>query len=74
MAESIAGQTVRVKIKGAAGDPPLYAVAEPDPVKAVTIVRDGIGAAPDDLVEAIGTIPPKNIAALGLSPGEFERL
>ena len=50
MAASIAGQTVQVKIKGLAGDALLYAVAEPDPGKAATIVREGIGAAPDDLV------------------------
>jgi hypothetical protein len=74
MADSIGGQTVRAKIKGLAGGPLLYAVAEPDPTKAVTIVREGIGAAPDDLVETIGPIPAENIATLGLSPGEFERL
>jgi len=74
VAHAIAGQTVQVKIKGLAGDSLLYAVAEPDQAKAVAIVREGIGAAHDDLVEAIGSIPAENIAALGLSLGEFERL
>ena len=74
MTDFIAGQTVRVKLKGLAGDPLLYAVAEPDPTKAVAIVRAGIGTNPDDLVEAIGPIPAKNIELLDLSPGEFERI
>jgi hypothetical protein len=77
VAGSIEGQTVRVTSKGShAGQPTLsfYAVAEPDPTKAEAIVRDEIGAAPDDLIEAIKPLSDAEVAALGLNPGQFERL
>ena len=77
MADSIEGQTIRVTSKDPDGGEPVvsfYAVAEPDPIKASAIVRDIIEATADDLIEAIGSIPAEEITALGLSPGEFERL
>ena len=77
MADSIEGQTIRVTSKDPDGGEPIvsyYAVAEPDPIKASAIVKDTMEATADDLIEAIGSIPAEEIAALGLSPGEFERL
>jgi len=77
MADTIEGQTVRVTSKGSDGGEPavsFYAVAEPDPGEAVALVRDEIGATPDDLVEVVGPLTAEKIAALRLSPGRFERL
>jgi hypothetical protein len=77
MADAIEGQTVRVTTKGSEGGEPAvsyYAVAEPDPGEAVALVRDEIGAAPDDLVEVVAPLTAEKIAALRLGPGQFERL
>ena len=77
MANSIEGQTIRITTKRSDGGEPIlsfYAVAEPDPLKAEAIVRDTIGAAPDDLIEAVGSLSGEEVGALGLNPGQFQRL
>ncbi len=77
MATSIEGQTVRVTTKRPDGGSPtldFYAVAESDPKKAEAIVTEAIGANSDELVEAIGLLSAAEITALGLGPGQFERL
>jgi hypothetical protein len=64
------GQVVLVTTEPLAGGPPVrsvYYVAEQDPAKAEAII------APNERVEAWGTLPELAVKALGLKPGDFMR-
>jgi hypothetical protein len=80
MTDSIEGQTIRVTTKtlsdGELAQPMavFYAIAEPDLIKAEAIIREAVGAASNELVEAVGTLTAAQIIALGLKPGGFGRL
>jgi hypothetical protein len=75
--DQVSGRTILVTTKALDGGEPLkvyYAVAEPDPEKAVAIVRDGLGITSDEMVEAVGSLSAEQLIVLALRPGHFERL
>lgn len=77
MEQPISGHTILVTTKALDGGEPLkvyYAVAEPDPEKAIAIVRDGLGITSDEAVEAVGPLSAEQLVALALAPGHFEQL
>ena len=66
------GQVVLVTTERLEGGPPVrsvYYVAEEDPAKAEAIV--GAVMAPNERVEALGSLPEAAVRALGLQPGDF---
>lgn len=74
MEQPISGHTILVTTRALDGGEPLkvyYAVAEPDPEKAIAIVRDGLGITSD---EAVGPLSAEQLVALALAPGHFEQL
>ena len=75
--DQISGHTVLVTTKALDGGEPLkvyYAVAEPDPAKAIAIVRDGLGITSDEVIEAVGPLSAEQLIVLALAPGHFEQL
>jgi hypothetical protein len=68
------GQVVLVTTEPLGGGSPVrsvYYVAEQDPAKAEAIIAGMM--APNERVEAWGTLPELAVKALGLKPGDFTR-
>lgn len=68
------GQVVLVTTELLGGGSPIrsvYYVAEQDPTKAAAII--GAVMAPNERVEAWGSLPELAVKALGLKPGDFTR-
>jgi hypothetical protein len=68
------GQIILVTTEPLSGGPPtrtVYYVAEENPAKAESLV--GALMAPNEKVEALGSLPEAAVKALGLKPGEFIR-
>jgi hypothetical protein len=66
------GQVVLVTTERLEGGPPtrvVYYVAEEDPARAEAVIVAIM--APNEKVEALGTLPEAAVRALGLKPGEF---
>lgn len=75
MTGTVAGQTVRIitqKLGEGVFSPSFYWVAEPDPAKAVEIIRLALGATPDEKIEMVGTLSDGDILGLGLEPGQYQ--
>jgi hypothetical protein len=63
------GRLIRVKNRRGDADAVVYVVAEPDPAKAMDIIKAaGLG---DDDLEDLGRVSEAVLNALALQPGQF---
>ena len=66
------GRIIRVRKRGEKPDGVVYVVAEPDPEKAIGILKDSLGRRESEM-DDLGRVTDKLIAALGLKNGEFTK-
>jgi hypothetical protein len=66
------GRLIRVTTQRGDPDATVYVVAEPDPAKAMDIIKFGI-AGPNTDLEDLGRVTDELLKALALEPGRFSR-
>jgi hypothetical protein len=66
------GRLIRVGQHRSDQDAVIFVVAEPDPARALDLIRDNVAEAGDD-VEDLGRVTSTLLDALTLKAGEFHR-